>query len=100
MYNIPIKYEIVIEKEVLIDLDKIIEMVIKDINELGDEYDKSISFIDDYFNDNIEYYLDILKMIDSSVELSEDTLNIIHDKTMSRLSNIHPELFREGKPLK
>ena len=91
MYNIPIKYEIVIEKEVLIDLDKIIEMVIKDINELGDEYDKSISFIDDYFNDNIEYYLDILKMIDPSVELSEDTLNIIHDKTMSRLSNIHPE---------
>ena len=100
MYNIPIKYEIVIEKEVLIDLDKIIEMVIKDINELGDEYDKSISFIDDYFNDNIEYYLDILKIIDSSVELSEDTLDIIHDKIMSRLSNIHPELFREGKPLK
>ena len=100
MYNIPIKYEIVIEKEVLIDLDKIIEMVIKDINELGDEYDKSISFIDDYFNDNIEYYLDILKMIDPSVELSEDTLDIIHDKIMSRLSNIHPELFREGKPLK
>lgn len=39
MHNISVTYEVVIEKEVSIDLDRVIEAVLNDLREDSDDFD-------------------------------------------------------------
>lgn len=89
MHNISVTYEVVIEKEVSIDLDRVIEAVLNDLREDSDDFD--LFTIDCQFGDNIEYYLNKLGIIDESVELSDYALDEIYDKFMERMAETHPE---------
>ena len=89
MHNISVTYEVVIEKEVSIDLDRVIEAVLNDLREDSDDFD--LFAIDCQFGDNIEYYLNKLGMIDESVELSNYALDEIYDKFMERMAETRPE---------
>lgn len=89
MHNISITYEVVVEKEVSIDLDRIIEAVLNDLREDSDDFD--LFAIDCQFVDNIEYYLNKLGMIDEYVELSDYVRDEIYNKFMERMSETHPE---------
>lgn len=93
MYNIPITYEVVIEKEVSIDLDKVIKAVLNDLKENSNSL--NLFDISCRFGDNIEYYLNKLGIIDESVELSDYTLDDIYDKFMERVSETHPEFSED-----
>lgn len=89
MRNISVTYEVVLEKELSIDLDRVIELVLNDIRKDSNDFD--LFSIGCQFGDNIEYYLNKLGIIDESVELPDYTLDEIYDKFMERVLEMHPE---------
>lgn len=93
MHNISVTYEVVVEKELFIDLDKVIEAVLNDLKEDSDDF--GLFDISCQFGDNVEHYLNKLGIIDESIELGNYTLDEIYDKFMERVEETHPEFSTE-----
>lgn len=91
MNNITVPYEIIIEKELDIDLDEIIDAVIEDIQSDGDEVNSST--LEYTFADNIGYYLEKLGLIYDSDVLTNNALDYIYDEYMEAITKKFPEFY-------
>lgn len=91
MNNITVPYEIIIKKELDIDLDEIIDAVIEDIQSDGDEVNSST--LEYTFADNIGHYLEKLGLIYDSDVLTNNALDYIYDEYMEAITKKFPEFY-------
>lgn len=82
MHRISVTYEIIVEKDLSMDLDEVIDAVIKDLDN-DSEFD--LFTLQCVFGDNIGYYLEKLNIINDSSVLSEYVQDEIFEKFTSRV---------------
>ena len=92
MHNITVTYETVVTKKLSLDIDQIIDTVIKDTKNDADGEKISLFDLQCVFGDNMSYYLEELGFIKDPEELSEYTEDEIFKKFTSRVLERYPEL--------
>lgn len=92
MHNITVTYETVVTKKLSLDIDQIIDTVIKDTKNDADGEKISLFDLQCVFGDNMSYYLEELGLIKDPEELSEYTEDEIFKKFTSRVLERYPEL--------
>lgn len=89
MHRISVTYEITVEKDLSIDMDEVIDAVVKD---LDNDSEFSLFTLQCAFEDNIGYYLEKLNVINDSSVLSEYVQDEILEKFTNRMLERYPEL--------
>lgn len=90
MYNIPIIYEVILTKEASIDIDLLIDLVIKEAKE--DNIELCLSDIMFIFDDNLYYYLMQMEELEDVNNLPTYVEDEIYSKFTTRLLERFPEL--------
>lgn len=88
MYRILITYKIIVERDLFMDLDEVIDAVIKDLDD--SEFD--LFTLQCAFRDNMGYYLEKLNIINDSGVLPEYVQDEVFEKFTSRVLERYPEL--------
>lgn len=89
MHRISVTYEITVEKDLSMDMDEVIDAVVKD---LDNDSEFSLFTLQCAFGDNIGYYLEKLNIINDSSVLSEYVQDEIIEEFTNRVSERYPEL--------
>ena len=89
MQKLAITYEVTMSQHADIDIDEIIEAVITNLKVEGKAI--NLDYLSYEFEDNVEYYLESLNMINDASLLSESTVETICEAFRYRAARIHPE---------
>lgn len=89
MHRISVTYEVTVEKDLSMDLDEIIDAVIKD---LDNDSEFNLYTLQCMFGDNMGYYLENLNIINDLSVLSDYVQDEIFEKFTSRVLERYPEL--------
>lgn len=92
MHNITVTYETVVTKKLSLDIDQIIDTVVKDTKNDADGEKISLFDLQCVFGDNMSCYLEELGLIKDPEELSEYAEDEIFEEFTNRILERYPEL--------